>query len=292
MYRRSSQGLCLILVSVLATLVPGVPATARAPVVVAAGDIACPDHPCRSHRRTAALIAAIDPRAVLTLGDNQYPDGALADYRASYDPTWGRFKGRTFPSPGNHEYQTPGAVGYFRYFGARAHQGNGGNYRFDLGKWQLISINSGGQGLGDSALAWLRRGLARDRDRCELAYWHHPLFSSGHEHGGDHRARRLWKVLYRAGVDIVLNGHEHNYERFALLNPGGTPRRNGIRQFVVGTGGAGLYSLPNEGRRGSQRRIDDHHGVLRLDLKSRSYEWRFVAVGKRTLDSGRQRCHG
>jgi hypothetical protein len=269
---------------------PTTAAVARAPVIVAAGDIACGGDPCRSHRRTAALIAAIDPRAVLTLGDNQYPDGALRDFRSSYDPTWGRFKGKTFPSPGNHEYHTPGARGYFDYFGSRAHRGTGGWYAFDLGRWQLLSINTGNRAPNDFRLHWVRRILARDGHRCELAYWHQPRFSSGHEHGSDPRMADLWRVLYRAGVDVVLNGHEHNYERFALLDPSGRRSRRGIREFVVGTGGAGLYAL-GAGIRGSQRRIDDRHGILRLTLHRSGYQWRFIAVGRTTLDRGRQRCH-
>lgn len=272
-------------------LQPITPAAAAAPVIVAAGDIACGGQPCRSHRRTAALIAAIDPRAVLTLGDNQYPDGALRDFRRSYDPTWGRFRGRTFPTPGNHDYHTPGARGYFEYFGSRAHRRSGGWYAFDIGGWQLLSINSAHGRPSDHRLRWIRRVLARDGHRCELAYWHHPRFSSGREHGSDGRMREIWRVLYRAGVDVVLNGHEHNYERFALLDPSGRRSRRGIREFVVGTGGARPYPL-GAGIRGSQRRIDDRNGVLRMALHRSSYEWRFVAVGKTTLDRGHQRCHG
>lgn len=280
-----------MVISIGVVLASAMPAPARPPVVVAAGDIACADDPCRSHRATARLIGRIRPTAVLTLGDNQYPDGGLADYRASYDPTWGRFKARTHPSPGNHEYHTSGAAGYFRYFGRRAHRGTGGNYSFQAGRWHVVSLNTGDRALNSSELTWLRRNLARDRHRCELAYWHHPLFSSGTRHGGDQRMRRVWEVLYRAGVDVVLNGHEHNYERFALLGPSGATRRDGIRQFVVGTGGAGHYPLPAEGDRGSQRRIDSHFGVLRLDLRRAGYEWRFVAVGRGTMDRGRTRCH-
>ena len=267
------------------------PAVAAAPVIVAAGDIACGGHPCRNQRRTAALIAAIHPRAVLTLGDNQYPDGALAEFRSSYHPTWGEFRGKTFPSPGNHEYHTSGARGYFEYFGARAHRGSGGWYAFDLGAWQLISVNTGHGPPSDNRLRWVIRVLARDGHRCELAYWHHPRFSSGREHGSDPRMGELWRVLFRAGVDVVLNGHEHNYERFAMLDPSGRRSWRGIREFVVGTGGVRTYPI-GSGIRGSQRRIDDHNGVLRMSLHRSAYEWRFIAVGRTTLDKGRQRCHG
>jgi hypothetical protein len=267
------------------------PAASAGPVIVAAGDIACPSRPCDSHRATARLIGRINPRAVLTLGDNQYNVGALRDFRRSYDPTWGRFKGRTFPAIGNHDLGTRGGEGYYRYFGRRAHRGNRGTYGFNLGRWHLISINSNSDGsTTDSQLSWVRRNLANNHRRCELAYWHHPRWSSGNEHGPDAGMSRLWQVLYRAGVDVVLNGHEHNYERFALLNPAGNHSRRGIRQFTVGTGGRGHYSLDG-GVKGSQKRIDDRFGVIRMELKPRSYTWRFVAVGGSVLDRGRHRCH-
>jgi hypothetical protein len=228
---------------------------------------------------------------VLTLGDNQYNTGAFRDFRDSYDPTWGRFRGRTYPAPGNHDYGTGGADGYFDYFGQRAHRASTGMYSFNLGRWHLVSINTGRGRPTDSQLGWVRRNLANDHHRCELAYWHHPRWSSGHEHGSDPGMSRLWQVLYRAGVDVVLNGHEHNYERFTLLNPAGNPAPGqGIREFVVGTGGRGHYSLGG-GIRGSQRRIDNRFGVLRMVLHPRGYEWRFVAVGGAVLDRGRHSCH-
>jgi hypothetical protein len=287
-HRRSTS---LVLAMVVLSIVTwSIPASA-APVIVAAGDIACPNQPCDSHRATARLIRRIGPRVLLPLGDNQYNDGALRDYLASYDPTWGRFKRRTRPTPGNHDYNTAGADGYFDYFGRRAHRGSGGFYSFNVGRWHLVSINSGSGKPTDRQLRWVRRNLANDGHRCELAYWHHPRWSSGSEHGSDERMDGLWRVLYRAGVDVVLNGHEHNYERFALLSPtGSSAPRSGIREFVVGTGGRSHYNL-GSGIRGSQKRIDDRFGVLRMVLRSRSYVWRFVAVGGAVLDRGRQRCH-
>jgi calcineurin-like phosphoesterase family protein len=257
------------------------------PVIVAAGDIAAPSQPGDNERATARLIRRIGPRAVLTLGDNQYNEGALSDFRSSYALSWGRFHGRTHPSPGNHDYGTGGAKGYFDYFGRRA---RAGNYSFNIGRWHLVSIDSG-RGISDQQLRWVRRNLRWSRHRCEIAYWHHPRWSSGSVHGSDPRMDGLWRVLYRAGVDVVLNGHEHNYERFALMNPAGerAPRR-GIRQFVAGTGGRSHYDL-GSGIRGSQVRIDDRFGVLRMGLHRRSYEWRFVAVGRRVLDRGSRRCH-
>ncbi|MDH4113397.1 MAG: metallophosphoesterase [Actinomycetota bacterium] len=276
---------------VAACLVLGLVPAQAAPVIVAAGDIACPSSPCDSHRGTAALIGRIDPRAVLTLGDNQYNEGALADFRASYHPTWGRFKGRTFPSPGNHEYQGSSAGGYFSYFGQRAHRQRGGFYSFNIGRWHLISVNSGDGAPSQRRLDWIARNLRRDRHRCELVYWHHPRWSSGTEHGSDSRMSKLWSVLFKHGVDVVLNGHEHNYERFALMAPSGKRSQKGIREFVVGTGGRGHYGFGSP-ERGSQVRIGDRFGVLRMELRRSGYGWKFISTNPRmTRDRGNQRCH-
>jgi hypothetical protein len=277
----------------IAAMVFGVPVADPAsghPEIVAAGDIARKE-PAPPQRKTARLIRRIDPVAVLTLGDNQYPDGTLRQYRHSYDLTWGRFKGRTYPSPGNHDYHTPRAAGYFKYFGRRAHRGSGGMYSFNLGRWHLVSINSRTGRISDRKLRWVRRDLRKNRDRCELAYWHHPRWTSGSRHRPDPHMARLWRVLYRRGVDVVLNGHEHSYERFALMNPAGAlaPRR-GIREFVVGTGGGHLYPMGTP-TFGSQKRIDDRFGVLRMVLRPRSYRWRFIAVDGAVLDKGRHGCH-
>jgi hypothetical protein len=265
-------------------------AEARPPVVVAAGDIACVGEPCRSHRRTAGLIGRIDPRAVLPLGDNQYEKGQLDDYRSSYGPTWGRFKARTYPTPGNHEYLTRGARGYFRYFGRRAHPRSDSNYSFDLGRWHLLSINSGRGQISARQLRWVRRNLQNDHHRCELAYWHHSRWSSGTDHGSDEDMDALWTLLFRQGVDVVLSGHDHGYERFAKLNAGGhRAPSTGIREFVVGTGGKNLdrFGAPIEG---SQRRIR-RFGVLRLVLRADAYRWGFVAVDGSVLDRGAANCH-
>lgn len=264
---------------------------ARAPVIVAAGDIGCAGDPCQAQRQTAALVRRMNPRAVLTLGDHQYPDGGYSDFLSSYHRTWGRFRGKTHPTPGNHDYYTQGAGGYYRYFGRRAHQNSGGTYTFNIGAWHVVSVNTGDGRPESSVVDRVRRNLAADRHRCDLAYFHHATFSSGNEHGSDERMRDLWAMLQRAGVDVVLNGHEHNYERFAQLDAAGRPARHGTRQFVVGTGGIDdLYQLGN-GIRGSQRRIDDRHGVLRMRLRARSYAWKFVSTAGSTLDRGRTKCH-
>ena len=261
-----------------------------APVIAAAGDIARGGSPSRHQRRTARLVRSIGPTAVLTLGDNQYPDGALADFRSSYDPTWGRFENITHPVPGNHEYLIHGAAGYFRYFGRRAHPRRGGYYSFDLGDWHLLALNSGRGSIGPRQLAWVRRDLRRDHAACELAYWHHPRWSSGAE-GSDPDIGPLWRLLVRQGVDVVLNGHRHHYERFAPLSRGGRvdPRR-GIREFVVGTGGASLSGF-GEPARGSQKRIADVFGVLRLRLRTHGYDWAFLGTNGVARDRGRHGCH-
>lgn len=290
-YRRSRSRLAVFSL-VLALGVSALPGEVLAadPVIVAAGDIACPD-PCRAQRRTADLIGRIDPRAVLTLGDNQYEDGRFADFMDSYRPTWGRFKRRTHPTPGNHDYHVAGARGYFSYFGRRAHQGSSGMYSVNIGNWHVVSINTG-NGLSDRKLRWVRRNLSNDRHRCELAFWHHPRWSSGSVHGSNPMMGPLWRVLFRHGVDVALNGHDHLYERFALMNPRGEfAPRAGIRQFTVGTGGRGLYAA-GPPIRGSQRVVDDRFGVVRMTLHPRGYSWRFVAVGGSVLDIGSRACHG
>ena len=263
---------------------------AHPPTIVAAGDIASQGRPERGQRLTARLIARLNPTAVLPLGDLQYEDGLYADFRSSYHPTWGRFFGKTRPVPGNHEYHS-GAQGYFLYFGKRAHP-PGGYYSFNLGRWHLIALNSSdGEGPSYAQLAWLRRDLRRNRDRCELAYWHHPRFSSGTNHGSNRAMGSFWETLQAGGVDVVLAAHEHNYERFMPMLPGGRASIGGIRQFVVGTGGkGGDYPFRPRPIRTSQVR---RHGLglLEMELRPGSYGWRFVRPGGRVADRGSTACH-
>jgi len=286
---------CLVLLALAAWIYPlqvlDAATAGGDPAITAAGDIAQAGEPSAQQRQTARLVLSIDPTAALTLGDNQYADGALADFMASYDPTWGRFKSITRPVPGNHDYHTAAADGYFDYFGPRAHRGNGGYYSFDLGAWHLVAVNSGSGSISSEQLAWIRRDLRRNDASCELAYWHHPRWSSGTNHGSDEDMDVLWGLLFRQGVDVVLNGHEHNYERFAPLSPSGHPApRTGIREFVVGTGGAGSYPF-GDPIAGSQRRITDVFGVLQMTLHNHGYAWSFVGANGRVLDQGRHGCH-
>ncbi len=260
----------------------------RAPVIVAAGDIARADAPGAPQRATAALIGRIDPRAVLPLGDDQYEMGELAQFQSSYAPTWGRFLGKTFPIPGNHEYLTSGARGYFSYFGARAH-GASGWYAYNLGDWHLVALNSfQGQRPPARELTWLRRNLHRDRHRCQLAYFHHPRWSSSEDTPA---MGAFWRLLQADGVDVVLNGHAHMYERFAPLLPDGSVNPRGIREFVVGTGGESLRSPITSPSRGSRVR-KAAYGVLRMRLLAGRFRFRFVRIGGSILDRGAAACHG
>jgi hypothetical protein len=215
---------------------------AAPPVIAAAGDVACDPAGPSFHGgkgvadachmdATAKLLLDLDPVVVLTLGDNQYENGTLAKFRRSYHLSWGRLKARTRPAPGNHDYETAGAAGYFDYFGAAAGHRSTGYYSFDVGAWHLIALNSecahvGGCGKGSRQERWLRADLATHPTRCTLAYWHKPRFSSG-MHGNDATYDALWQALYAAGADVVLVGHDHDYERFAPRRPTPGPTRPG-----------------------------------------------------------------
>jgi hypothetical protein len=257
----------------------------RDPVVAAAGDVAPPGTGW-GHRATSDRVLAIDPTVVLALGDNQYPSGSLSDFRRYYGSTWGRFKTRTRPSPGNHEYETAGAAGYFAYFGKLAKSSGRSYYSFDLGGWHLISLDSNiDLRAGSRQERWLRADLAATTKRCILAYWHHPRFTSGAHQGDNRWVGPFWNALYTARADVVLGGHEHNYERFARQNPTGRASPQGIRQFVVGTGGADLlgFAAPKPN---SQVRRSTTWGVLVLVLHPRSYRWRFVSEDGDVVDRG------
>ena len=194
--------------------------------------------------------------------------------------------------PGNHEYLRPGARGYFRYFGGRAGDPDRGYYSQDVGGWHLVALNSGNgrcrpvQCDRDSAqVRWLRRDLRRADSRCVLGYWHHPPWSGG-QHGDNGRVRVLWRVLARHGADLVLNGHDHDYERFAPRGASGAAAPDGVRQFVVGTGGAELRPFGDPPGALVERRIAGRHGVLRLALGDSGYRWRYLTARGAVLDTG------
>ena len=272
------------------------PEVSGRPVVVAAGDIA--DCAREDDEATARLVGRIEG-TVLTLGDHAYPDGSAENFAECYEPSWGRFKARTLPSPGNHEYETAGASGYFDYFGSAAGDPGEGYYSYDVGSWHIVALNSNcGEGEircgpGSPQGRWLEEDLAaNDEEACTLAYFHHPLFTSGSYRPGIERVEHLWEILYAAGVDVVLNGHDHNYQRFAPQDPGGSADpEDGIRQFVVGTGGRSLYQISHP-IANTEVYIDDTFGVLELTLHPKRYDWEFVSVnGEVFSDSGVARCH-
>ena len=297
-----SGGLATLLVT--ATVSIGAqqpPVAADAPVVLAAGDIARCDI-LGGAVATARLLDRL-PGTILTLGDNAYESGAPAEFEKCYAPTWGRHLDRTRPAPGNHDYRTRNAAGYFGYFGDRAGPPGLGYYSFDLGTWHIISLNS--------AIAvdprspqgkWLAKDLAAHPTECTLAYFHVPVYSSG-PHGSrteaeDNRAERgvldmhdLWRPLAEAGTDVVLSGHDHDYERFAPLDAKGrSDAVNGTRQFVVGTGGGGVYRFKTIAPH-SEVRDNSAYGVLKLVLLPGRYEWTFVAVeGQSFTDAGTGTC--
>lgn len=299
---RDAVRLCALLL-----LSPVLAARGQAPpVLVAAGDISCDPADasfnggngtataCRM-KATSDLALALDPDAVLLLGDNQYENGTLAKYQASYDPTWGRLKAITYPIPGNHEYLTAGAAGYYSYFGAAAGDPAKGYYSFDLGGWHLVALNSncaavGGCGPGSPQEQWLAADLAAHPGVCTLAYWHHPRFSSG-PHGNDATVQTFWTDLYDAGADLILNGHDHVYERFSQQDPAGAadPAR-GLRQITMGAGGKNLTSFPLV-RANSRVRNASAFGVLKLTLHPNGYTWQFVTEGGSIADSGTGLCH-
>ncbi len=276
------------------------PATVSAdPVLVAAGDIACdPSSPyfgqdggrnCEDDL-TAGLIAAQNPTVVATLGDNQYNDGTLAQFQASYNQTWGRFKGKTRFAVGNHEYHSPHAQGYRDYTN---NMGGGDlSYAYNLGTWRIYVLNSNcGQAEASCATkaAWIKRDIAANPHRCVMAYWHHPLRSDSAGSAGTNTVRPFWDALYAAKASVILSGHSHNYQNWVKTRPDGTvdPSR-GIKQFVVGTGGKSLYGFATTDRR-VQTQINDQFGILRLDLHATSYDYQFItASGVR--DAGKRAC--
>jgi 3',5'-cyclic AMP phosphodiesterase CpdA len=268
-------------------------AWANAVQIVAAGDIAdCgKDEPAASMAaRTAQLIRPTDA-AVLTVGDNTYPVGAPNEFTNCFDPTWGTFKERIYPAPGNHDYQTPDAAGYFDYFGSRAGPGRRGWYSVDIAGWHVVSLNSNVDARAGSAqLAWLVADLAASAALCTMAVWHHPVYTSG-PHGNDPRMRDALAALYAAGAEIVLVGHDHVYERMVPHDADGAPDPlRGIRSFTVGTGGARLYRFRTP-HPASAMRDNTTHGVLRLTLGERRYRWEFIPVGGPPRDRGEADCH-
>jgi acid phosphatase type 7 len=261
-----------------------IPPTSGSVVMVGAGDISnCNNN---NDEATAKLLDSI-PGTVFTAGDNAYSDGTYTQFVNCYNPTWGRSLPRTHPSPGNHDYNTSGAAGYYQYFSNVSSY-----YAFNLGSWRIYSLNSEISVSSTSPqVTWLKADLAAHPTPCVMAYWHKPRFSSGSTHGSNSSMQTLWSVLFDAGADLVINGHEHNYERFAQMNASGATVSQGLREIVVGTGGEGHYSFGST-LSASQVRNSSTYGVVKLTLSSNSYTWQFVPVAGSTFtDSGSSNCH-
>jgi hypothetical protein len=276
---------------------PGLSPTASPsgdPVLVGAGDIAS----CGldGDEATAGLIDDI-PGTVFTAGDNAYESGSADEFVNCYEPTWGRFKDRTRPAAGNHDWGTPNAQGYRNYFGGAAVNEDGDTwYSYDLGEWHIVVLDAncgqvGGCGADSDQGRWLAADVAAHPAPCTMAIWHQPRFSSGDEHGNDPSVDPFWRTLDGAGADVVVNGHDHDYERFAPQDPDAREdRERGIREFVVGTGGAELRGF-NEPVANSELRLATSPGVIRFTLHPRGYDWEWIPTTSEVTDSGSAPCH-
>ena len=271
-------------------------------VIAAAGDVVCDPtgstfggaNPSEcQHRATASLLAGAD--VILPLGDLQYPNGSLDAFTFGYDPSWGQFAANTYPVPGNHEYSSGIAQGYFDYWTSKGRPtgvAGTGYYSFDLGSWHVVALNSQCSVVpcaeGSLQNDFLEQDLASTTKTCIVAYWHHPYFNSGVTHGASmpSGAKAFWDDLYAAGADIILNGHEHNYQRYAEQTSSGVATENGIREFIVGTGGKSHYGLLDVKDANYEVGNATDFGVLRLHLAQTSYSWEFVALNGTVLDSG------
>lgn len=269
------------------------PGGAGDPILLAAGDIG--NCGTSADTETGRLLDQL-PGTIAVLGDIAYSSGTASEFANCFDPVWGRHKSRMRPSPGNHEYITSGASGYYGYFGALAADPSKGYYSYDLGNWHIVVLNSncsavGGCGAGSPQEQWLRQDLAAHPRACTLAYWHHPRFSSG-DHGNNTAVQPLWKALDDAGAEIVLAGHDHNYERWKPQDAAGNLKANGITSFVVGTGGTSLRPFVTAQPANSAVRDASTWGLLKLTLHASSYDWEFVSISGQTFtDTGSANCH-
>ena len=294
-YGRTVRRLPVIatIAALLTVFFPATDVLAADPVLVGAGDIAsCP----RSQDEATAKLLDSISGTVFTAGDNVYTHGSASEFTNCYGPTWGRHKSRTRPAPGDEDWETAGAKGYFGYFGSKAGPAGRGYYSYALGAWHVVVLDTdcsevGGCGSTSPQANWLRSDLAANPTACTIAIFHHPRFSSA-QSKPDGRSVTLWQILYSNGADVIVSGHRHQYERFAPQTPSGTPSTYGIREFVVGTGGAGLVGFSTVAAN-SQVRNGSTYGVLKLTLHSSSYDFAFVPIaGQSFRDSGSASCHG
>ena len=268
--------------------------------ILAAGDIAeCRDQHSKYPRVNARLTAQQllrSPGQILALGDLAYPHGSFRDFQECYDPTWGQVKERTHPVPGNHDYDTREAAPYFAYWKNQAGEAGRGYYSFDVGDWHIIALNSNiekkkhHKETNSAQHQWLKQDLAATQARCILAFWHHPVFSSG-RHGNDSRMFYILRTIYDFGVSIVLTAHDHHYERFAPQDPNGNlDFSHGFRQFVVGTGGGTLRPLQHS-QKNSEAFRSDTFGILKLNLYPDRYSWQFMPTEEeQPYDVGTTSC--
>jgi hypothetical protein len=256
-------------------------------VLLAAGDVGV----CGSTGpvETGQLLDTLDG-TIIAIGDLAYRHGTAQEFATCFDPVWGHHKGRMKPAPGNHEYESPGAQPYFDYFGSLAGPPGLGYYSFRSGDWLILSLNSNLPIGGATAQAqFIRTELTANTSRCTLAYFHHPLYSSG-PNGDNARLAGLWQMLYEMGVDVVVSAHEHMYERYAPMSPDGQPNfTRGIRQFIVGTGGAGLYTVQQVHPQSQVQIVS--LGILKLTLAELGYNWEFLQPGGLKADVGSDVCH-
>jgi acid phosphatase type 7 len=228
------------------------------------------------------------------LGDIAYERGTEAEFKC-FDAAYGQFKNISYPSPGNHEYYSPNATGYYAYYGSRAGNPKQGYYTYKLGNWRIYALNSncdsiGGCDKNSPQIKWLKQTLLSNPSQCSLAYWHHPRFSSG-RHGNAAFMQDMWALVAKAGVEIVLSGHDHTYERFAPLDSSGKPNPKGTRAFVIGTGGRSFYAFSNP-QAHSQIKQNSSLGVTKFVLEPNGYSWEFIAAsGSNFKDSGTGKCY-
>ena len=282
-------------------------ALAGAVVMIGAGDIAMCGK--TGDEQTASIVDSVlkvdsianVENVVFTAGDNAYPVGSAREFESCFAASWGNPASRIMkfirPSPGNHDYDTGGAEPYYEYFGERAGPGKRGYYSYDIGDWHVVSLNSelppvsGRLAQAKAQDAWLIKDLAANKKICTVVYFHRPLFSSG-DHGNSPSLRRIWDIMFRYRVDLVLNGHDHHYERFVPMAPSGVPDSiNGIEQIIVGTGGGTLRGVSTPSAPNSAVTVHGYYGVLKLSLGDGEYRRAFLDTRGRVWDEGGRKCH-